>query len=336
MRVWDIKYQLSNSGHSTSFYYGGNNNYQSKANFSSQLIGGQQFPEPILNVCWKGNSTNLFVSDVTGGIYNYDIQSNSINKLGAHSLGCKEIIYYENNGLNLLISGGWDGMLNFWDLRQPNPAFSINMNYKIYSMSMSFPLLVVGMDKQKIAYFNLNMLGNNFNKIAEFDSHLKHQTRVISTFPDACGYIIGSIEGRVAVKHVNLNKMPNIDKQTNLMHSDGDFAFRCHRSGNNNSNVYAVNTIAFNKVYHTFATGGGDGTFHLWDKSSKNKLKIGYHEDKSPITCLAYSEDGNLLAYSSGNDWSKGVFDNTQKPNRIGIHYLIDDEKKQKPPQKKY
>ena len=36
----------------------------------------------------------------------------------------------------------------------------------------------------------------------EIESPLKYQTRCITCFPDATGYLVGSIEGRVAVQHV--------------------------------------------------------------------------------------------------------------------------------------
>lgn len=36
----------------------------------------------------------------------------------------------------------------------------------------------------------------------ELESPLKYQTRCIACFPDTTGYLIGSIEGRVAVHHV--------------------------------------------------------------------------------------------------------------------------------------
>lgn len=36
----------------------------------------------------------------------------------------------------------------------------------------------------------------------ELESPLKYQTRCIACFPDSTGYLLGSIEGRVAVQHV--------------------------------------------------------------------------------------------------------------------------------------
>lgn len=39
------------------------------------------------------------------------------------------------------------------------------------------------------------------------------------------------------------------------------------------SDIYAVNSIAFNPAFGTFATAGSDGTYHFWDKDSKQRLK---------------------------------------------------------------
>lgn len=48
-------------------------------------------------------------------------------------------------------------------------------------------------------------------------SPLKYQTRCIACFPDKTGYLLGSIEGRVAVHHV----------EDNLQNKN--FTFKCHR-----------------------------------------------------------------------------------------------------------
>ena len=37
--------------------------------------------------------------------------------------------------------------------------------------------------------------------------------------------------------------------------------------------MYAVNCIAFNKQYGTFATVGADGVYNFWDKTNKQRLK---------------------------------------------------------------
>jgi len=234
------------------------------------------------------------------------------------------------NNYNLLISGGWDGMMHFWDIRQQSPCFSINMQRKILSMSMTHPLLVVAQSDRQVSYFNLNKMSSNFAAELNFESHLKYATTVVTCFNEPTGYIIGSIEGRTAVKHIDLQITPILQKDNKVYTKPDDYAFRCHRSGENSTEVYPVNAIAFNQVHGTFCTGGGDGSWILWDKESKCKLKIGSIQTKAPITSLDYSYDGNLLAYAYGYDWHKGLtFDGAYKTS-INLHYLPDTEKKRK------
>lgn len=62
---------------------------------------------------------------------------------------------------------------------------------------------------------------------------------------DKTGYLIGSIEGRVAVQHVE----ESIGQAKN-------FTFKCHRD---NNDIYSVNDIKFHPVHGTFVTAGSDG-----------------------------------------------------------------------------
>jgi len=259
-----------------------------------------------------------------------DLNSGKFGPIGKHEIGCKELIWMPT--MNVLMSGGWDGKLNFWDLRTQNPVFSLDFQKKIYSMSMTFPLLVVGMSDRIVSYFNLNKLGGtNFVPESTFESHLRYQTRRIATFPEADGYAIGSIEGRVAIKYIDLNKQPEINSETKTMNHKDDFAFRCHRSGEGLSEVYPVNDIAFNHSYGTFCTGGGDGSWIIWDKDSRSRLKQGFHNNRASITALDYSGNGDLLAYASGYDWSKGIaYENSFQP-KLNIHYCPEADKKKKP-----
>lgn len=319
LRIWNVQYNIPTNQISSS-----------TLNIQSSLVYTTAFNDPLLSLSWQGEVTNLFTGCGDGSIHYVDLQGNQTMQVGKHELGCKELIWSPN--LNVLISGGWDGKLFFWDLRQQNPAMNFDLGKKVYTMSMTYPLFVVGMSDRMITYFNMNKLGGmNFGPDATFESHLKHQTRKITTFPEADGYAIGSIEGRVAIKYVDLNKMPEINPETKSMTHKDDFAFRCHRAGDNLSEVYAVNDIAFNPVYGTFCTSGGDGAWIIWDKDSRSRLRQGFHQSRPPITALDYSGNGDLLAYASGYDWSKGVaYENSFKP-QLTIHYCPDSDKKKKP-----
>lgn len=62
--------------------------------------------------------------------------------------------------------------------------------------------------------FNLSNPGAVYKSL---QSPLKYQTRCIACFPDKSGYLLGSIEGRVAVHHVEDNMQGK------------NFTFKCHR-----------------------------------------------------------------------------------------------------------
>lgn len=70
------------------------------------------------------------------------------------------------------------------------------------------------------------------------------------------GYLIGSIEGRVAVQHI---------EESN--HSK-NFTFKCHRE---DQDIYAVNHLTFHPTLGTFVTCGSDGTFNFWCATLQHK-----------------------------------------------------------------
>ncbi|GLJ55607.1 hypothetical protein SUGI_1194250 [Cryptomeria japonica] len=93
---------------------------------------------------------------------------------------------------------------------------------------------------------------------------------------------VGSIEGRVAVRHIEDAKQSK------------NFSFKCHRDENN---CYSVNSINFHPIHQTFATAGSDGAFIIWDKDNKIKLKA-MARSNQPIPCSTFNNDGSLYAYA--------------------------------------
>lgn len=318
LRIWEVNYAATGNS----------------CQFNSKLVYTTSSPEPILSLCWQPDSVNLFSSSTDGNITCHNLTNFSSTVIGKHEQGVKELCWMNN--LNLLVSGGWDGKISVWDLKSNNPIATYDTGKKVYSMSCNFPLLIAALSEKLICYFNLNKIQQTgFFPEAIFESHLKYQTRAISVFTEANGYAIGSIEGRVAIKYVDVNKVPEINPETKQMNHQEDFAFRCHRVGDP-ADVFPVNSIAFNPVYGTFCTGGGDGTWLIWDKASKSRLKLGQFPSpqnnnvKLPITALDYSLNGDLLAYAGGYDWSKGIVGEGSFPAKLGIHYCTEADKKKK------
>ena len=67
-----------------------------------------------------------------------------------------------------------------------------------------------------------------------------------------------------------------------------------------------MNHIAFNKAYNTFVTIGSDGHFFTWNKDTKSKYKSS-KKFPGPLTACDFSDDGKMMVYAIGYDWSKGA-----------------------------
>ncbi|KAG6626955.1 hypothetical protein CIPAW_15G089000 [Carya illinoinensis] len=174
--------------------------------------------------------------------------------------------------------------------------------------------MVVGTADRNLIVFNLQNPQTEFKRIT---SPLKYQTRCVTAFPDQQGFLVGSIEGRVGVHHLDESQQSK------------NFTFKCHRDGNE---IYSVNSLNFHPVHHTFATAGSDGAFNFWDKDSKQRLKA-MARCSQPIPCSTFNNDGSLFAYSACYDWSKGAENHnpTTAKSYIFLHLPQESEVKSKP-----
>ena len=320
LRVFNINYSIINQ-----------NLPQEDAQIQANLQFGHQHNSQIFSLSWEGSSGRIFTGCADGSVNCLDMQKNNLTTLGKHKNPCKEVIYHPN--YNILLTGGYDGVVKIFDIRNGAEVCSYQFDNKVYTMSCEKDLLVVGLSELKMAYFNLAKLQNKiFKPELIFNSHLKFQTRKVAVFPDGKGFAEGSIEGRVAIKNIkDINIPPQINSETGTImgkDADGtdDFAFRCHRTKGSPSLVYSVNDIAFNRPYGTFCTIGSDGVYSIWDKQKKSRLhERSENNDGVPLTCCDFNSTGNLLAFASGYDWSKGAEaakNYNQSSNKIGIHYL--------------
>ncbi len=231
-------------------------------------------------------------------------------QIGAHNSAVKSVGFLK--ATNLIVSGGYDKKLNFWDARSPNPAGSFELPGGCYDLDVKDNLMVVATADRHVLVYDVS--GQPREYVRKL-SPLKYQTRCVSCFPDMTGFAIGSIEGRVGIQY------------NNKAQESKNFSFKCHRQ--NNQDVYAVNAIAFHPI-GVFATVGSDGAVTFWDKDNKQKLK-GFPQLDKPIPCANFNAQGNLFAYAKSYDWSQGSITHAPgSPNEIFIHYTHQDEVKPK------
>lgn len=269
--------------------------------------------QPVLCSSWKDDGTTVFSGGCDKQAKMWPLLSGGqAVTVGMHEAPIKDIEWIPE--MNLLVTGSWDKTLKYWDLRQPNPVHTQVLPERCYAMSIRHPLMVVATADRNVIVFNLANPQTEYKRI---QSPLKYQTRCVATFPDKQGFLLGSIEGRVAVQHID-------DSQQSK-----NFTFKCHRD---NNDIYAVNAINFHPVHATFATSGSDGAYNFWDKENKQRLKA-MQRCNQPIPCSTFNFDGTIFAYAVSYDWSKGAENHnpTSAKNHILLHPTQETEIKSKP-----
>ncbi|CAG7849339.1 mRNA export factor AltName: Full=Rae1 protein homolog; AltName: Full=mRNA-associated protein mrnp 41 [Serendipita indica DSM 11827] len=271
----------------------------------SQGKAAYQHDAPVLDVCWNKDGSKLFSGSVDKAAKMFDLGTGQSVQVGVHDAPIRCVRWVEAPTGGILATGSWDK--TYWDLRSPNPIATVTMPERVYAMDIQYPLLVVGTAERHIPIINLN------NPTTIFKA---------SCFPNASGFAVGSIEGRVAIQYVE-------DKD-----ASSNFSFKCHRQEQNGAKdqqaVYAVNAITFHQGYGTFSTAGADGTINFWDKDSKTRLKT-FPKQAGPITATAFSKTGTIFAYAISYDWSKGYTGMVPTlPNKVMLHAVKDDDIKKK------
>lgn len=242
--------------------------------------------KPVLCSAWANDGSAVFVGGCDGSVKMWNLSTNQQQQVAQHSAPVRHCFFVPQ--MNMLVTGSWDKTIKYWDLRSPNPIHTQPVPERIYAMDCVHPLLVVGTADRAIQVYNLAQPQQPYKQLV---SPLKYQTRALTCFPDSQGYLIGSVEGRVAVHHVEDSLQAK------------NFTFKCHRDGND---VYAVNSMAFHPQHGTFVTAGSDGAYNFWDKDSKQRLKA-MAKCNAPIPCGAFNRDGTVYAYAVSYDWSRGA-----------------------------
>lgn len=216
----------------------------------------------------------------------YDFPSSTETVLGSHTAPIRCIERAPE--ANAMVTGGWDACVKMWDPRTPCNVGSYAQPDKVYTMAVSGTTLVVGTAGRRVLVWDMR----NMSYVQQRrESSLKYQTRCIRTFPNRQGYVLSSIEGRVAVEYFD----PSAEVQKKK------YAFKCHRNKDSSTGIeviYPVNAIAFHNVYNTFATGGSDGYVNIWDGFNKKRL-CQFHKYPTSISSLAFSPDGSALAIAA-------------------------------------
>lgn len=261
--------------------------------------------------CFSSDGTTVFSGGTDNAVRMLNLgqtvnQGSEAQQIGKHDAPVKSVGFCHES--KLVVSGGWDKKLHFWDCRQPNPVGSLDLPERCYDLDVRGNMMVVATAEKHLLVYNLSgqpVLHSNV------PSPLKMQSRCVACFPDMTGFAVGSIEGRVGIQYVH------------KVSGKESFAFKCHRHG---QDAYAVNDICFHQ-FGTFATVGADGVINFWDKDNKHRIK-GFDRFENQVSCASFNAQGNIFAYASSYDWSQGhgaYAPGGGSPNGIFLNYTPEE-----------
>lgn len=232
---------------------------------SIELIKLIRNDSPLLCTCVVKDE--IYVGTVTGELLRYDQThdcfvpavglSRSIATMGV----CKLLPYQRVDG-DYIICVSWDGTINVMDVKRRNLDVWVRaaVEEKVITADSDNNHLVIAITRQKVLLYDLPLSAGSISKVIV--PTLKNQIRDIKLLPSKDGYVISTIDGRVAVEYFEER-----DQQK-------QFAFRCHRTTLSDVQlVYPVNTLSFIPGTVKLFTGGSDGSVTLWNLETKRKIK---------------------------------------------------------------
>jgi mRNA export factor len=304
----------------------------------------QSHGAPVLDVKWHHQGTSAFIAGAAKTAQLWDVASNKLTPVAAvrvararlhaprarpcsscatrspassqHDCPVRSVSWIADRGL--LVTGGWDKALRFWDLRSPSPAANVTLPERVYAMDCKAPLMVVATADRSLLLFNVGGASPTtpFRTMA---SPLKFQTRACRVMGSRDGFAIVSVEGRCAVRFA--------DEARDKRPEGGGFAFKCHRKG---AEIFPGNAVDWHPVpafHNCFVTAGGDGSWAVWDKVLLSR-PFAMENIGAPVTAMGWSPQGDVLAYASGYDWHRGAafYNPSTMPTVLRLHHTRSEE----------
>ncbi|KAJ4711419.1 Mitotic checkpoint protein bub3 [Melia azedarach] len=259
--------------------------------------------EPALLDCCFQTDVVAFTAASDGFIRRCDLHSGINDTFGNHDDIATCLQYSEET--NQLLTAGLDKKIMSWDTRKGNSlVYATTLGAEVESMSLSgFDLMVsIG---PSVNMYDLRYLARS---VQSSESRMDVQLKCVSSFLYSRGYVVGSIDGRVAVEMSN----PSNSDSTRYM-------FRCHpKSKDGRYHLVPVNDVVVNPVSHgAFVTGDGEGYVIAWDAQSRRRI-FELPRLSNTVASLSYNHGGQLLAVASTHTYQQAT--EIEEPPRIFLY----------------
>lgn len=293
---------------------------------------------PVLDVKWTPDGASMFAVGCNNTVKLWNLQANAATDIGRHDKPIKSCHWVAS--MNVLVTGGWDSTLRYWDPRAPKEVAKVALPERVFAIDLNGDSMVVATADRKLHLFHVP--SNPSAPVRSMESPLRFQTRCVRVFHDKKFFGIGSIEGRCAIRCLDEGMDKAVDAAGKSKFS---FAFKCHREfpGNNLNappNIFSLNSIDAHPApdhQSVFVTAGADGVFNFWDRDKRQRLKE-YKYAGNPagqvqsIVDAKFNPGGDLLAYAYSYDWSRGAEGYRKEfPGAIHIHHTTAEKDLRRP-----
>jgi len=222
-----------------------------KFNPVMQYTHGGSMPVPVLDVCWSPDGLTVFSGGCDGNVVSANGPGQPLVLIGAHDQPVSAVRYFKKH--DCVVSGSWDGKVKFWQIGNPNPIpiVELKLTEKVYNLDVCGEVMVVGLSNRWIVVYDLK--GDGPYEVSREQSPLPYQTREITVFPDATGYAVSDIGGRIGIQYLDEKKKDKSFKYT------AHYVNKKEANGKKVKDCFSVNAIAFHKTAGIFASAGSDG-----------------------------------------------------------------------------
>jgi mRNA export factor len=302
IRVWEVQTQVGADG--------------MVGAVATQPVGMFTHTAPILS-CAIARDGRVFFGGCCKTAMMWSPATNQTQQVGAHDAPIGTVRWVEDGvPTPMLITAGWDGKVRFWNAQAPTPLKEENLAEPVTDIDVVGPMAAF-LTSRKVHIYNLTTMVKTLEQVPP-DS-CKFQNRKVAIFPNQVATAVCTVDGRV---YTNPTQTPG---------QPPPFQFKAHGGENPHKKLeydsFQVNFIAVHPTNQTIVSGASDGHVRCFDATTKTRFyespvkAIG--ADVIQVCCGSVNQDGSMLAYGLGYDWSlgKGTF-NPAHPRGIFIKKL--------------
>ncbi len=161
-----------------------------------------KFNTPLTKCCWTENNQQIWVGGANGQISLFDVATQQVNNFAQKGAGISSM--HVVPGQNMLIAGGYENTISFFQMNNQNPVGTVDVGNKVYCSDFQYPIFAAGLANEKLVLMDVNSPnGKNVYDSSELGKHSKIESISINRKLTYLG--IASFDGRANISSFSKN-----------------------------------------------------------------------------------------------------------------------------------